>query len=166
MSYTEIYGFNRDGNAYDQAQVQNAWRGAMAIWRIMEERHLPPVPYSRLMNPVEARAVWRLYADKSVPMHERIVLLSTMDKCLVKKEDFPRLIEAFRKFEGDTSLPEQADILEAMLENEDCIAVGWNQTSVTATPWWSYDEETDEEIPYNCLTGSDHFWLFDDLGGD
>lgn len=166
MSYTELFGFDRKGNAYPQAEVENAWRGAMAIWNIMEKRHLPPAPYSRLMNPVEAKKIWGLYADKRVPMHERIVLLSTMDKCLVKKEDFPRLIEAFRKFEGDTSLPEQADILETMMADDDCIAVGWNQTTVSASHWSRYDEDADDEIPYNCLTGEDHFWLFDDLEVD
>ena len=165
MSYTEIYGFDRNGDAYPCAKVNNAWRGAMAVWRIMEGRHLPPAPYSRLMNPIEAKAVWKLCDDKSVPEHERIVMLSTMDKCLVKKENLPRLIEAFRKFEGDTSLPEQADIMEGLLADDDCIAVGWNQTSVSTAVWSRYDEEADEENPYNCLHENDHFWLFDDLDG-
>lgn len=165
MSCTEIYSFDRNGDAYPYAEVKNAWRGAMAIWRIMEARHLPPVSCSRLMNPREAGAVWNLCDDKSVPEHERIVMLSTMDKCLVKKENLARLIEAFRKFEGDTSLPEQADILEKLLEDEDCIAVGWNQTSVTVPFWIRFDEEKDEEAPYNCLHREEHFWLFEDLDG-
>lgn len=165
MSYTEFYGFDRSGDAYPCAAVKNAWRGAMAVWRIMEGRHLPPVPCSRLMNPREAKAVWKLCDDKGVPEHERIVMLSTMDKCLVKKENLARLIEAFRKFEGDTSLPEQADILEDLLADDNCIAVGWNQTSVNASAWSRYDEEADEENPYNCLHEEDHFWLFEVLDG-
>ncbi len=42
MSSTEIFGFDKEGNAFGQADVNNAWRGAMAIWRILEERYLPP----------------------------------------------------------------------------------------------------------------------------
>ena len=42
MSYTEIYAFNQEGNAYMAGMVRNSWRGAMAVWNIMEERHLPP----------------------------------------------------------------------------------------------------------------------------
>lgn len=169
MSYTEIYKFTREGEACWVSDIRNAWRGAMAVWRIMEERHLPPkYVYGRLLSRLvegqkAAMEVWQLYQNKKVPEHERIVMLSTMDKCLVKKENLPRLIEAFRKFEGDTSLPEQADILEQLLTDDDCIAVAWNQTSVAASVWDRYDEETDEMVPYNCLTQNDHFWLFDDL---
>ena len=168
MSYTEIYSFNRDGFAESAGEVWNATRGAWVIWTTMEKRHLPPFTISgftlsRLNKMDTAEEVWQLAVNKAVPEHERIVMLSTMDKCLVKKENLPKLIEAFRKFEGDTSLPEQADILEKLLADDDCIAVGWNQTSVSAPIWYRYDEEKDEEIPYNCLTGTDHFWLFADL---
>lgn len=40
MSYTEIVGFNKEGNTYSQADIRNAFRGAMAIWRAMEENIL------------------------------------------------------------------------------------------------------------------------------
>lgn len=26
-----------------------------------------------------------------------------------------------------------------------------------------YDEENDVNKPYNCLTGKEHFWVFDEL---
>ena len=41
MSYTEIYGFDKSGDAYMQEEVQNAWRGAMAVWSILEENTYP-----------------------------------------------------------------------------------------------------------------------------
>ena len=52
MSYTEIFAFNKEGNAYMAGMARNAWRGAMTIWNIMEERHLPPyIPeYVKLCN--------------------------------------------------------------------------------------------------------------------
>lgn len=173
MSCTEIYAFNREGNACYVADIHNAWRGAMAVWRDMEERHLPPkIYYGRKMsrlsgfNTKDADEVWGLFDNKEIPEHERIVLGTTFDKCLVRKENFPKVIEAFRKFGGNTSLPEQAEVLEKLVADDDCIAVGWNQTSVNGNSWSSkggYNEETDESIPYNCKTMNDHFWLFDDL---
>jgi len=37
------------------------------------------------------------------------------------------------------------------------IGVCWNQTSVNSNPWTDgYDEEEDEPIPYNMLTGTRH----------
>ena len=44
--------------------------------------------------------------------------------------------------------------------------MGWNGTSVTSENWANtggYDEEAEEALPYNCLTGDRHFWLFDEL---
>ena len=41
MSYTELYAFDKTGKAKLFGTVHNAWRGAMRVWRIMEERYLP-----------------------------------------------------------------------------------------------------------------------------
>lgn len=168
----------------------------MAIWSYLEKKYLPPyIPDyvkhcnwyrpgmtneeiikrngfepSRLFpspggeNPTQE--VWDLANNKDIPEHERIVLFTTFDKCLVKKEGLPAVIAAFRKFEAETSLPEQADILEKLLQDEDCIAVGWNQTSVNSDAWGNigeYDEENEEIMPYNCLTQTEHYWLFDEI---
>ena len=102
--------------------------------------------------------------NDAVPEKERIVLGTTFDKVLVKREHIPTVIEAFRSFCGDTTLPEQADLLEKIMQDPDVIAVGWNQTSVNADNWTEYyfDGETMEYKPYNCLTGADHEWLLED----
>lgn len=197
MSYTEIYAFGKDGNAYLAAEVHNAWRGCMAVWNIMEERHLPPyIPeYVKMCNwyrpgmtaeEIEAKngfkprrtsptlgkgdnpamEIWALADNLEISLHERIVMFTTFDDCLVKAEDIPRVVDAFRKFEGETSLKEQADILEKLAQDPKIIAVGWNGTSVTSENWANtggYDEEAEETLPYNCLTGGRHYWLFDEL---
>ena len=197
MSTTEIYAFGKDGYAYLYGRTRNAWRGGMAVWMLLEERHLPVyvpewvkkqywyrpgmtkeelkenIGYSPTRcapslhtkeNPMQD--IWELQHDKNIPLHERICLYTTFDEALVKRENIPAVIDAFRKFGGETSLPEQADILEKMLSDPDIIAVGWNQTSVSADNWdtlGEYDEENEENKPYNCLTGKEHFWVFDEL---
>ncbi len=164
MSYTEIVGFDKSGNAYAQADIKNAFRGAVAIWEIMGKKYCGHG--ASMWNINEMKEIWNLSDDKKVPIEERIVMFSTLDNCLVKKENFERLINAFRTFGGETSLKEQADVLEEMLAGEDCIAVGWNQTSVSKNKWLSfggYDEEKEEYIPYNCISGTEHYWLFDEL---
>ena len=169
MSSTIIYTFDKNGTAYLYAIVKNAWRGAMAVWRELEKRHLKPfrTGYSRMAafwDENAAKEIWNLASREDIPLHERIVLHTTFDKCLVKAEDIPKVIDAFRKFGGDTSLPEQAYILEKLPQGT--IAVGWNQTSVTCEDWSNfggYDEENDASIPYNCLTMDKHYWLFDEL---
>lgn len=197
MSYTEIFAFNKDGNAYMAGVVHNSWRGAMQVWNIMEDRHLPMyIPdYVKMCNwyhpgmteeEIEAkngfkprrtaptlgkgdnpaREIWALADNMEIPLHERIVMFTTFDHCLVKKENIGRVVDAFREFEGETSLKEQADILEKLAQDPDVIAVGWNCTSVCTENWANiggYDAENEETLPYNCLKGDQHYWLFDEL---
>ena len=197
MSCTEIYSFDNNGNAHLYGSVANAWRGAMAVWTEMESRYLPLfipeyvkacnwyedgmgyediVPIlgytpSRLSPVFHGKShedeIWKLADDPNVPYHDRIVLASTFDNILVKKEDLPKLIEFFKGFGGETSLPEQAEILQKAYDDPDVIAVGFNQTSVNADTWTNAggrDPETDEWLPYNCLTMDKHTWLFDEEG--
>lgn len=187
MSYTEIYGFDKEGNAYLEDEVKNAWRGAMAIWIYLEEKYLPifrpsyvpkHLPDSMIEeychykpsrasssfgedNPM--KEIWNLVDSDKPKECEKVVLGSTFDMVTVKKENLSRLISAFREFEGNTSLKEQADVIEKMLSDENCIAVGFNQTSVNADTWssYGYDEETGESTPYNILTMDKHWELFE-----
>ena len=41
MSTTEIYAFNRKGEAYFYGEASKAWRGQFTVLSLMEERHLP-----------------------------------------------------------------------------------------------------------------------------
>lgn len=186
MSYTEIYGFNKEENAYFAEKVKNSWRGAMAIWLILEEKYLPPfrpsyvpsnIPDSEIknycgykpsrytsFNNVAMKEIWNLVDDKRLSKCEKIVLASTFDNVIVKKENMPKLISAFKEFEGDTLLKEQSDVIETLLQDENCIAVGFNQTSTNGTTWVNrggYDENQNP-IPYNILTGDEHWELFND----
>lgn len=192
MSSTQIFGFNSDGNAYLLAEVNNSWRGAMAIWRSLEEKYLPKYiplrakqkgiktieefkqhfgyePFSRCSGAFEKGAmdeIWALADRKDITSFDKICLFTTFDKCLIKKEDIPKVVEAFRAFEAETSLKEQANILEKAYSDSNCIAIGWNQTNVMVESWSNfggYDEKTEESIPYNCLTGDMHYWLFDEI---
>jgi hypothetical protein len=190
MSTTEIFGFAKDGSAYFLGETKNSWRGGMAVWGILEEKYLPPylpsyappgvlsvdeferhlgwrpTRTSSIMDEKAMKEIWDLSDSKKVSTTDKIVLFTTFDKCLVKRADIPKVIEAFRNFEGETSLNEQADVLQQALDDEKCIAVGWNQTSVNGDTWGTiggYDEENDESIPYNCLTQNEHYWLFDEL---
>lgn len=190
MSCTEIYGFDQNGDAYFYDEVKKSFRGAMAIWARLEEKYLPPyVPEFARSRGIETaedferkhgykpsrciailerdamKEIWDLATSEKIPETDKICLHTTFDKCLVKKEDIPKIITAFQEFDGETSLREQAAILERMYADENCIAVGWNQTSVCADTWANIGEYDEEEcrIPYNCIRGQEHYWLFDEL---
>lgn len=184
MSYTEIYKFKKDGDAELVAETKNAFRGAMAVWNILDEKYLPPfIPsWATLMNDPNKRyyrsadifgngikEVWGLFDDEKVSNIDKVVLGSTFDNVIVMKDDLPKLIDCFRKFEGDTSLKEQADYIEECFKNDDdLIAIAWKQTSVNGDAWMSDElgeDEGGEEcyLPYNILKHDKHWGLFQDI---
>lgn len=192
MSYTEIFTFNKDGLCCDEYDVKNAWHGAMAVWRILEEKYLPPyhpryVPEGMPMEEFEnrfgykpsrlsitaadekenpANQIWDLFENESISMDDRIVLGTTLDHVLIRRDEIGKVIRAFRNFDGETNLNEQADILAKIMEDENISAVGWNQTSVNADTWMNAGiYEQGECQPYNYLIQDDHWWLFDELEG-
>lgn len=189
MSSTEIYVFRKDGYAEKYANVHNSWRGAYTIWTMLEKKYLQShrpaydpdlkhaprgywsrfdyVSYNEEDRQKALKEVWDLAKEGSpLTENERIVFISTMDWMICEIEDLPELIKAYRTFEGDTSLPEQANILEKILNEKDVIAIGINQTSVAAG-WDERGDEQDpenpeENLPYNILKENKHFYLFEE----
>lgn len=166
MSYTEIYRITKAGNTKLIGEVKNAWRGAMAVWESLEKAYLPILPrpmwlsendyvergFWRTSSPFgdALKPIWALSEDKRLSESERICLLSTFDNVLVLKEDLPRLLKAFREFPYDTSLKEQAEVIEAATHDKHLFAICWNQTSVNG------------DIPGDKI--DDNFWdLFKSL---
>lgn len=157
MSYTEIYRITKAGNTVLAGEIQNSWRGAMAVWNYLEEKYLPQkfaygMKVSRMVSFDETgqQEVWGLSKDPRLSEAERICMMSTFDNVMVRKKDFDRLCKAFREFPGPTSLPEQADLIEVTAKIKNCEGICWNQTSVNA------------DIPAKNVKGK--YWdLFKDL---
>ncbi len=157
MSCTEIYMFNKEGNAELYDDVYNAWRGAMAIWTILNQKYLHK-RFNLSMEFIER--VWKLADDPNTSIADKIVLLTTFDRYVIKKEDIPTVIECFRHDDyEDTSLSEQAEILQSLYDNDDCIAVGWNQNDINCNNWGTYHKGK----PYNIFKGKEHHYVFDEI---
>ena len=89
MSYTEIFGLTKT-DAFEIGEAKNAHRGAMAVWRILEEKYLPSYPlpvwwdsidgnyYSRTsvfdLKGNAMKEIWDLVKDDKLTQNEKIVL--------------------------------------------------------------------------------------------
>jgi hypothetical protein len=153
----------------------------MAVWGIIEERYLPPFKpnwalalgktddkYSRTSDFMggSIKEIWDLYNDERISETDKFILGTTFDKVIVLREDIPKLVKYMREFDGESSIGEQADIIENAYNNDDDLeAIGWNQTSVNGNPWESdetyvNDDGYEDYKPYNFLTGTKHWVLF------
>lgn len=180
MSYTEIYKFKNTGESECFAEVKNAFRGAMAVWRTIEKKYLPKYmpswargddsqEYSRTSDFMGdgIEEIWGLFKSGKLSETDKICLGSTFDNVVVMKDDLQSLCNAFRAFDGDTSLKDQAEKIEEAFKNDtDLIAIAWNQTSVNCDVWQSDETGLDEDgeeiyLPYNLLKHDKHWNLFD-----
>jgi hypothetical protein len=179
MSYTEIYKFKKNGDAECFSEVKNAWRGAMAVWNILDKKYLPKyIPdFAKILGETDKeyfrsfdfrgealKEVWDLSLKDNVSKTDKICLRSTFDNVVVLSENLPELLRAFRDFEGETSLPEQADAIEKELKNDpELLAIAWSQTSVNGGAWESDELDDDENyLPYNILKSEKHWSMFAD----
>lgn len=208
MSYVEIYAVRKNGDVEFYTEVKNSARWAQVVWRAMELRYLPPyrpdfVPdyvkddqissYLRFtptrVSAIEAGAmgeVWNLYKNEKVSTVEKWVHGSTFDRVIVEREGFAELIQAYRTFFAfpeESNLPELADIIDRMKEDDDIIGIAWS-ISLIDSPWieklkvdsshalwgeaeepWDWDDEEKQspfrfaDVPYNIFRGEKHWFL-------
>lgn len=152
MSYTEIIKFNKNGDSNSAGIIHNSSRGAWMVWDILSEKYLGR--HFTYLDPKLEQETWDLFRDERLTNTERIVLGSTYDFVLIKKEDIKKVIDAYREFSmlGDNlSLNEQAEILQILEKDVDCIAIGFHQNSVSCDMWNNY----------NCINGTEHWYLFE-----
>lgn len=170
MSRATLHGFDREGQIYNIADYNNAWYGAIIVWMEMAKKYGIPNGEEVIFNNVVAEKVWGLSKDKNTTKADRITMMTTFDRFIVYKQDFPDLIAAMK--ESASWLPahchviKEANDIEKLLSDENITAIAWTQTSVSDC-WGSgeYDENEDQ-IPYNLNEHNKHYNLFEVLRND
>lgn len=166
MSYVTIHKVPEKGEITDYAEIKNAWLGAMYIWESMYLRYISLGVYDmaqvqiNMMNR-DMQKVWDLAKDEQIPLAFRIVLITTFDKCMVRRSDLPRVISAFSDFlmafSGENNLVGQMNVLRELSKDETCYAVCWTQTSVADDIWHVY--ESDDFRWYDVSRDRGHWFL-------
>lgn len=161
MSTTEIMIIKSNGDVVGYEDIQNSWRGAPYVWEQLSEKYKL---YEGMFTGY--KKTWGNFNEGVYLKHENIVLGSTFDGVIVSKDNFGKLIHAFKMYatqEPNSSFSDQVDIINRMIADEECIGVAWNQTSICDDAWdYGWDEEADEVIPYNIFKGDKHWELFND----
>lgn len=180
MSNTIIVPFAGDGEAVKNKceKIPNSRRSGFAIWIEIEKRYLPPyVPeYAEGLSAEQfeqqfgskltrvtsfdhtaLKELWNLINNQDIPYEDRVILATTLDGVIVRKEELEQVICAFRNFDANTSLPEQADALEKLSKDPDVSAIAWDQNDIVDSHWF-YDSNC-----YNYNKDHDHWFLFDEI---
>lgn len=167
MSYTTLYKVPEQGEITSHATFHNAFRGAALVWDTLSRRYLGTQKFTSLSR--DMQPIWNLWKANNIPLSYRIVLMSTFDNVMVKRENIPLVIEAIKEyakeFDDAGHLPEQAKKLEELFDDQECFAICWNQTSVNADAWQTAIEckccgETKDYRNYDVSQDKGHWFLF------
>jgi hypothetical protein len=166
MSYTELFKVPSKGEIEEAKEFRNSWLGAMWIWRNLYEKHLPGEDFSMAFVREQLTPLWNLWKT-DIPEHHKVCLMSTLDGVMVKRDNLPLLVNAFREFEKEfpgSHLGLQADYIETnLIDDVDYFAVCWNQNSVC--DYWCVEDkkEEDGQRRYDISRDTGHWFLFDVL---
>ncbi|MHC4844391.1 MAG: hypothetical protein ACYTEE_11360 [Planctomycetota bacterium] len=165
MSYCSIIEFE-DGLPARETEYKNAWGGAARIWTPLYDTYLkdPNNEYDSWLSTMKPEKLWDLADRKDLPMHLRAVLSCTFDYATIEQKNFKRFAEDLRQFREH--FPPNGVVCHLIewahhIEQSHAQAVGFYGTSVSDNLWWSYDEDTDQMIPYNLDRGEEHFEVYD-----
>ena len=145
-------------------EFRNSWGGAARIWSALAERHLKGDSWR---SEEDAQRVWALAERTDLPMCDRVVNAFTFDLHYVGRVNFQQFAVHLREFRR-YHRPSGICHLEAwaeLISKSSAEAVGLYATSVSDDPWYRWDEEADEEVPYNMLEGTDHVEIYEWLDG-
>ncbi len=176
MSRTELYIVKKEGNLELFKEFGNSHRGAALLWDNLAKKYFN-TSYGRMMwDDKEMEKIWRLDQDPKVPKELKILLISTFDHMLIKKENFEKFIIACEEVYQQDYLEEMGhfkkypSVLLEILKYIDCIGIGWNRTSVCSGVWDEYDsckhcDNGTIRRDYNIFKDKDHKFLFEYLEG-
>lgn len=178
MSRTELYIVKKEGNLELFKEFGNSHRGAALLWSNLCEKYFNNRTgwlSADLSKSDKMRGkLWKLDHDPRVPRELRILLISTFDHMLIRKENFEKFIIACEEVYQKDYLEEMGHfkiyptILLEILNYVDCIGIGWNQTSVCSDVWYVYDTckycvDGTIQRDYNIFKDNDHNFLFEYL---
>lgn len=120
----------------------NSFCGSFLFWTKMEDKYLEPdyreikgfvplysEPISRLVHPAKkASEIWNLVDDKRLAIEERIIMATTFDYCIIKKEYFSIIITLFSSKYATNVMSSISESFTRLLNEDDCIgaAICWN----------------------------------------
>lgn len=163
MSSTLMFTAPEGGKFKKLSTFPNSWGGAYRVWDSLCKKYLGKEVYTIYKD---MQSLWDLWKNPRLMCCESTVLLSTFDRAVVLRPDFPEMAKAFDDFDHENPvpsghanhLPAMAGVLRGLPPEHH--AVAWQQTTV-AECHWIVNIGEDEDRPYDLSIDVDHFNVFD-----
>lgn len=174
MSYTTLYLVPESGEIREFAEYRNAYGSAAYCWTSLCDRYLGGLQW--ILSADAVKRLWRLASDGRMPEHHKTALQATFDNVMVRRENLGKVAKAFEAFVEDfppgqqacSLLKQAADLRRMYLDDPECFAVCWCQTSVAGGAWMASDDEVDQDGDpmwrmWDISKDEGHWFLFDEV---
>jgi len=169
MSHTAIHTIDSDGNICAFKEYRNAHGGVARIWDALYDKYLKDPTNSHdhwgnLFNKDNEKRLWNLWKDETIPKCARIVLIASFDYAVILKEFLAEYVDYLEEFEKlfprdekyVNHLPAWIEDCRELSKDESVHGICFYGTSIGEDWWFPYDDEKEENVPYNINTGKEH----------
>lgn len=186
MSESVLHVVLENGDIVTRHEFGNGHGYALPVWSYLAEKYVrkegesDSAFFGRWYIDSQCKDVWALKKDPRLERFERIVLLASFDRVIVKSGDFKELCDAFRKFENlyKEKYPNNVCHYQSMaywIEKQTAEIIGacFTATTVGENIWEVYDEcecptcgdshRKEESRPYNINKDQGHWFLFESI---
>lgn len=146
MSYTTMKVFDKNGDAQDFVEFQNAfYLNLLAVWERLAVKYglcSEDKFFHLVSRPDQMKKVWDLQYSSKVTDDDWYVLMSTFDNVVIPPNLIERVASAFEKFSVSGSAftyrgRVYADKMRETLQSvEGCRGIAFHSTSVIDDPWY------------------------------
>lgn len=175
MSRTQLFIIQENGDLKLYEEFGNSFRGASLFWHnLWNWKNNTKSDHSYCHDEKKQEMLWRLDEDPDIPRELRIILISTFDRHMIKRENLSKYINAIEKvlnkgyFEDNGHFETYPKVLENLVERKDILGIAWNQTDTYDGYWNIYEEcptchhHTIKRI-YNIFRDKKHQFVFEYL---
>ena len=155
-----MYKVHPDGQVAGAYEVRNAMAGALYIWECLREKY-------GVGSALNYDPLWKLFTDDRMDLADKIAMGLTFDRVIIRRENLPPTIHVLQRFvsslDGTPTLVGIIDALKKLAQDQECVGVCFNHTSVAESYWEKRDEGTDGGRRYDLNIDQGHWFLFDEL---
>lgn len=146
-----IYKVEKDTKNIIEYETIDGGLAVIEFWMKMEEKYLPCIEnHSRLSigllgnKKLKVQEIWNLVDDKQLTIEERMIMASTFDFMIIKKEYIPFMIEVYCSQYANKAMKDISSVLKNLYKDNNCFGYGiiWSSVSDYYIPDYNSNNET------------------------
>lgn len=160
MSYTLLFRIEKDGNLYEDLNIENARGMQPLIWSVISKKIFGD-PNLWIVSRNNAQQVWEYWKDPECTENEAFAILCTFDKAVIEGNLFREAALKLKDFFHEHSVPNTEanafpDIIKYLEKNAENGQYGicFHHNSLSPCPWGK---------SYNFIRDTEHFGVFASL---